>query len=88
MPANKKQISTQIPREAIEGAVGINDEVNVVAIDMQQHFKAIETGEKPNKKNTKTIILNMVERPIFSTELTKGISIKAETTQKRNGQER
>ena len=43
---------------------------------MQQIFKGDE--EKATKKNTKTITPNYVKREVLSTELTEGMTIRAE----------
>lgn len=70
--------NTQIPREAIEGAAGINDKFTLNASLTQ--VICDEKEKKATKKNTKTIMPNSVSRPVLSTELAEGMTIKATNT--------
>ena len=70
--------NTQIPEEAIECAAGINDQFTLKGSVTQVICEKEVT--KPNKNNTKTIMPNSVSRPILSTELVQGMSIKTENT--------
>lgn len=70
MTTNQKKIS--------EGAAGFYEEFELEAVDMQQYFdKKVSKDQKPNKRNSKTIIPNRIRREILSTELMEGLTIKA-----------
>ena len=63
-------------KEYIEGPAGVNDSFTINGIEMQQIFKGNE--EKATKKNAKTVAPKTVKREVLSTDLTQGMSIKAE----------
>ena len=63
-------------KDYIERPAGLNDTFTISGVEMQQIFKGDE--EKATKKNTKTITPNYVKREVLSTELTEGMTIRAE----------
>ena len=69
-----KKRNTQIPEEAIECAASLKDKF-VLNASVTQVVCDKEVTE-PNKKNTKTVSSNNVSRPVLSTELAEGMSIK------------
>ncbi len=76
-------------KDYIEGPAGVNDSFTINGVHMQQIFKGDE--EKASKKNAKTVTPNFVQREVLSSDLTKGMTIKAESGEKpktKNGESR
>ena len=76
-------------KDYIEGPAGVNDSFTINGVHMQQIFKGNE--EKATKENAKTVTPNSVQREVLSTELTTGMTIRAENggkTQARDGESR
>lgn len=73
--SKKRERTTQIPPEAIEGAAGMYDKTGinsyVVAIDCPKEV------DNPNKNNTKTVTGDSHARDVISTSLKEGMSIVA-----------
>ena len=63
-------------KEYIDGPAGVTGSFTINGIEMQQIFKGNE--EKATKKNVKTVAPKTVKREVLSTDLTQGMSIKAE----------
>lgn len=76
-------------KDYIEGPAGVNDSFTINGVHMQQIFKGNE--EKATKKNSRTVTTNSVQREVLSTELTTGMTIRAENggkTQAKDGESR
>ena len=75
MSANKATIVDN--KKIVEGPATIYDKFDFCAVHMQEIVKEMRKDGKISKKNAKTVIPNHVVRPILSTELMAGMSIKA-----------
>ena len=73
----KRANNSPIPRDAIEGAAGVQDsgKFSIEVVNTQIYFK--DKGIEPYN-----VVSNSLKREILSTDLEEGMSIKVETTNK------
>lgn len=77
-----KNATTVDNKKIIEGPATIYDKFDFCAVHMQEIVREIKKEGKITNKNAQTVTPNHIVRPILSTELMAGMSIKATTYEK------